>query len=396
MVDINSIKTITVIGAGTMGHEIAQVALMAGFKKVIITDLTREILNSAVSKIENNLVKLENKNLLSQELNSKLLLKNLFKETDLNKAVSNADFIIEAIPEKMNLKQNLFENLGKFSPNHAILASNTSTMSITKIASKSGRANNVVGMHFFTPIVVLRLIEVIKGENTSEETMNTAINFGLKLPCIRGKRFIARIEKESPGFIVNRLIITSSMYINWLLDYAVEHNIAFESIDADFADLQQMGPCARFDYLGLDVVYNSLKYFEKNLSPDFAPGRVLTEYVNDGKLGKKTGRGFCKWTDDGKLLMKKVDKANLFDFDLYMALQLNEGCRLLEEKVVTNYKTIDDTMLAGMSTPGPFGAGKRNYKKWCYKLEEFVEKSGKKYFLPCDLMSSGEFLKMRK
>lgn len=396
MDDFNNIKSLVVIGAGTMGTEIAQVALMAGFENVILNDLTDEIISKSVNQIENNLNRLEDKGLLSKNRNAKAILKNLIKEIDLKKAISNADFIIEAIPEKMDLKQNLFEKLGKFSPDHAILASNTSTMSITKIGSKSARQDKVVGMHFFIPIVVLRLIEVIKSEKTSEETMEKAINLAKMLPCIKGKRYIARIEKESPGFIVNRLIITSSMYINWLLDYAAENNIPFESIDADFADLQQMGPCARFDYLGLDVVFNTLKYFEENLSEDFAPGKVLTQYVNEGNLGRKTGKGFCEWTENGKPVNKKAEKANLFDYELFMALQLNEGCRLLEEGVVSNYKTIDDTMLAGMSTPGPFGAGKRNYKKWCQKLESFVEKSGKTYFLPCDLMKSGEFIKMRK
>jgi enoyl-CoA hydratase/3-hydroxyacyl-CoA dehydrogenase len=320
MVDVMDLKSFAVIGAGTMGHEIAQVALMAGFRKVSLNDLNKETINKAAKKIETNLKKLYNKDLLSKGQTPENLMNNLNKEPRLKEAVYDADFIVEAIPEKMDLKQKLFAQLGQYAPEHTILASNTSTMSITEIASFSGKPEKVIGMHFFTPIVVLRLIEIIKGEKTSEDTFNLAINVGSKLPCIRGKRYIARIEKESPGFIVNRLTITSSMYINWLLDYAVENNISFAEIDADFEGLQKMGPCARFDYLGLDVVYNTLKYFEENLSPDFTPGKVLNQYVKEGKLGKKTGEGFCEWTDDGILISKKAEKANLFDMDLFMAL----------------------------------------------------------------------------
>jgi enoyl-CoA hydratase/3-hydroxyacyl-CoA dehydrogenase len=323
-------------------------------------------------------------------------MKKLVRTRNLKDAVSDADFIVEAIPEKMDLKQELFKQLGEFSPKHAILATNTSTMSITKISAKSGRSEKVVGMHFFTPVVVLRLIEVIKGEQTSEETMKIAIAIGRKLPALKGKRYIARIEKESPGFIVNRLTISGGMYFNWLLDYAMEKEIPIENIDADLGSLQDLGPFAKWDYLGLDVVYNVLKYFEDVLSPDFAPGKVLTTLFNQGNLGKKTGKGIFEWTKDGKLKTVATEKANILNMDIFFALQLNEGCKLLEEGIVSGYKVIDDTMFAGMDMPGPFGPGKRNYEKWCKLLEHFVEQTGKNYFKPCELMRSGGFLKMRK
>ena len=396
MVDISNIKTVAIIGAGTMGHEIAQVALMAGFENVILNDLNEEILKRASNKIQTNLKKLETKNLLNQSYTTKNLMKNLIQELQLEKAVSNADFIIEAIPEKMELKQEIFKKLGKYSPLHAILATNTSTMSITEIASNSGRPDKVVGMHFFTPIVVLRLIEVIKGYHTSEETMDITVAIGQKLPALKGKKFIARIEKETPGFIVNRLTIAGGAYFNWLLDYAMENEIPFENLDADIGSLQELGPYAKWDYLGLDVIYNVLKYFESVLSPDFAPGKVLTKLVKEGNLGRKTGKGLFEWSKDGTLKTVIKEKANLVNMEYYFALQLNEGCKLLEEGVVSGYKMIDDTMFAGMDMPGPFGPGKRNYVKWSEMLEEFVKISRKEYFKPCDLMKSGGFLKKRK
>jgi len=396
MGDISNLKTFVVIGAGTMGREIAQVALMAGFDKVVLNDINQIALNEALKYIEIGLKKLEAKGKLNESFTTEQFLSKLVIESDLIKAIEKADFIVEAIPEKMDLKQDLFKKLGQYAHEHTVLATNTSTMSITKIAEGCKRPDKVVGMHYFIPVPLLRLIEVIKGEKTSEETMEICISVGKKLPSIKGIRYIARIEKESPGFIVNRLNIAGAMYLDWLLDSAMEKGIPWGSIDADVAALGQLGPIAKWDYLGLDTIYNTFKYFEEVLSPDFAPGKVLTQLVNEGNLGRKTRKGFYEWTEDGKPMINKAEKANLFNNEIFMALELNEGCRLLEKDIVSGYKVIDDTMLAGMTIPGPFGPGKRNYDNWSQLLEDFVKTTGKEYFKPCDLMKSGAFLKMRK
>jgi len=391
----DDIDLIAVIGAGTMGHEIAQVALMGGFKPVILNDLNNNVLEKAANKIENGLTRLEAKGRLKEGQTASNLMENLLIEENLNKAVSKADFIVEAIPEIMKLKQDLFEKLGKLTPKHTILATNTSTMSITKIASSSGRPDKVIGCHFFTPIVVLRLIEITKGDKTSKETVEITKKVCQQLPALKGRRFLPVLEKESPGFIVNRLTIGTSAYLNWLLDFAIENHIPLEQIDADTKELMEIGPFARWDYLGLDVIYNVMKYFEEVLSPQFAPGITLTRLVNEGQLGRKNGKGLFEWKD-GQPIINKDIKAGLFDLDLFMAIQLNEGCKLLEEGIVSGYKIIDDSMMAGMDTPGPFGAGKRNYKMWIQLLEDFVVKSGLIYLSPCELMKSGKFIQMRK
>jgi len=396
MVDITNIKTLAVIGAGTMGREIAQVALMSGlFKKVVLNDINSSVLEDATKFIENGLKKLEEKGKFKPEVSIPDVMNDFIKENDLKQAVSNADFIIEAVPEIMELKQDLFKKLGEFSPGHAILATNTSTMSITEIASMSGRDDRVVGMHFFTPIVVLRLIEVIRGQKTSDDTFDKCVAVGEQLPALKGKKFIAKINKESPGFIVNRLTITSNLYIAWILDEAVNKGIPFEAIDADMGTLPGMGICAKMDYLGLDIVYNTLKYFETAVSPEFSPGKTLSQKIKDGNLGRKTGRGLYEWKE-GKPILNEAKGAGMFDMELVFAIQLNEGCRLLEEGIVSGYKMIDDTMLAGMDMPGPFGMGRKNYQKWTKMLEDFIDKSGIQYLKPCVLMKSGEFLKMRK
>ncbi|MFW9876953.1 MAG: 3-hydroxyacyl-CoA dehydrogenase NAD-binding domain-containing protein [Candidatus Thorarchaeota archaeon] len=395
MVDMGEINSIAIIGAGTMGHEIAQVALMGGFKHVILNDLNVSILNKAVNKIESGLKKLEGKGKLKEGYNATSLMKNLETEINLKKSVSHTDFIIEAIPEIMELKQDLFNKLGRFAPENTVLATNTSTMSITEIASSSGRSDRVIGCHFFTPIVVLRLIEIIKGKDTSEKTVEIAKKVCKQFPALKGERVLPVIEKESPGFIVNRLTITTGLYINWLLEYAMERGIPLEQLDADVDHLAKIGPFAKWDYFGLDISHDTLSYFAKVLSPEFTPGKTLTRLVNEGNLGRKTGKGLYEWRD-GKPSINKTKKAGILNPELFMAIQLNEGCRLLEEGIVSSYKIIDDTMMAGMDMPGPFGAGRRNYKKWANLLETFVEKSGLTYLKPCELMKSGKFIQMWK
>jgi enoyl-CoA hydratase/3-hydroxyacyl-CoA dehydrogenase len=337
---------------------------------------------------------MELKGMVQRGATTNLISKNLHLIRNIENTVENADIVIESIPENMDLKKEIFTKLGNSAPEHAILATNTSTMSISKIAEASVRPQQVVGMHFFTPIPVLRLIEVIRGEKTSNNTFERAIEVGKALPSLKGKRYIAKIEKESPGFIVNRLTITSSLLLNWLLDEATEKGIPYEEIDNDFISPPELGPLAKWDYFGLDVVCDTLKYFSKSISPEFKPGKTISRLLNEGNLGRKTGKGIYIWSE-GKPIIKSNEKAGLSNQEYYYAIQLNEGCRLLEEGIVSNYKTIDDTMLAGMDLPGPFGPGKRNYEKWAKMLEDLSDKTGISYLKPCNLMKTGKFLEMR-
>ncbi|MFX1344880.1 MAG: 3-hydroxyacyl-CoA dehydrogenase NAD-binding domain-containing protein [Promethearchaeota archaeon] len=394
MIDISDFKEFSVIGAGTMGREIAQVAIMSNqFEKVNLWSRTQKTLDIAANFIETGLKKLETKGIL-EENSTKNLLEKLIIEKDFEKA-AKADYIVESVPEFMDLKQSIFKKLGNFAPEHTILATNTSTMSITEIASNSGRPDKVVGMHFFIPIPVLELIELIRGKKTSDETFEISAAIGESLPCIRGKKFVARIEKESPGFIVNRLTITSGAYIDWLTDVAMEKSIQWKDLNEDLVVPNQMGVLAKRDYLGLDVVYNTVKYFEEKVSPDFAIGKALTKLINEGNLGRKTGKGYLEWSEDGKPITHGAKKANLGSMDCFMALQMNEGCRLLEEGIVSSYETIDKTMIAGMRSRGPFELGMDKYQEWCILLDDFAEKSGKNYFRPTKLMRSGDFLKYK-
>jgi enoyl-CoA hydratase/3-hydroxyacyl-CoA dehydrogenase len=396
MIELSTIKNVVVVGAGVMGSGIAQVTLMAGYD-VTLVDINKELVNEGVVKIKEGLKKVEAKGKLGEGVLIAELLAKCKKSIDLASAVRDADFVFEAIVENLDVKKNVCNIVMTNSPSHCIFASNTSTLSITQIAEHSQRPDHVIGMHFFLPVILQCCVEVMKGEKTSDKSLDTAVALGEKLPCLKGKRFTVRIEKESLGFIANRLLIPPLIYVNWILDRAYERGIPWEQIDADAGagQLIPMGPCELSDYLGIDASYNSMKSYQKSLSSDFAPGKVLTKLMTEGNLGKKTGKGFYDWTK-GKPKINLSKRAGLFHPEILLAIQLNEGCKLLEEKVVLGYKIIDEVMLKGTSMPGPFSAGKKNYRTWSKLLEDISDKTGKKYLKPCNLMKSGDFTKMRK
>jgi enoyl-CoA hydratase/3-hydroxyacyl-CoA dehydrogenase len=396
MLNINNIRNICVVGTGVMGQGIAQVSLLAGYYVTII-DLNEELVDKGLKKIYEGLEKIKIKGKLGEGISVNDLTKKCKKSIDLPSAVKDADFVFEAVVEKMEIKKEVCNVVMQHSPSHCIFASNTSTFRITEIAEDSKRTEKVIGMHFFPPVAIQCCVEVMKGEKTSDEVLDICVAIGEKLPCIKGKRLSVRIEKESPGFIANRLLIPTTIYTNWILDKAYEKNIPWEQIDADAGAgyLVSMGPCQLSDYLGLDVNYNSMKSYEKYISPDFAPGKVLTKLVTEGNLGKKTGKGFYDWTK-GTPNINLNKKAGLFNPEIILAIELNEGCKLLEEGIVSGYKIIDNVMITGTSMPGPFSAGIRNYNKWSKLLEDIAEKTRKNYLKPCELMKSGDFVKMKR
>lgn len=395
MIDITYIKNIVVVGAGIMGQGIAQVSLMAGYD-VTLVDIKDVFVDNGWKEIEKGLEKVNKKGKLEGVSIDDLMAK-CTKSIDLASAVKVADFVFEAIVEKMELKKDVSATVMGHAPPHCIFASNTSTFRITEIATGSKRPEQIIGMHFFPPVYVQGCVEVMKGEETSDNVLDICVAIGEKLPCLRGKRLSVRIEKESPGFIANRLLLPPLIYLNWILDQAYEKNIPWEQIDADAGagQLVPMGPCQLTDYLGVDVAYNGIKSYEKYFSPDFAPGKVLTKLVKEGNWGKKTGKGFYDWTK-GTPKIDLSKKAGLFNPEILLAIQLNEGCKLLEEQIVSGYRIIDEIMLKGTSMPGPFSSGKNNFKKWSKMLEDTAEITGKEYFKPCKLMKSGEFVNMRR
>ena len=424
--DISNIKTISIVGAGLLGHGIAMCALMAGFEKVILNDINMGILNKAADNIKDylNILSSEeqfkqvldefevlknefsNRNisktlknpihtgLLAQGVSVEELMDRLIKETDLATAVANADFIIEAASENMKIKQEIFKKLVEFAPANVVLATNSSSLSITKIAENSGSPERIIGMHFFSPHT-RSLIEITRGEKSSSESIEVGAQIGQKLPCLTGKRVIIKLDKESPGFIANRITSASGIYVSWIMDKAAGDGIPWACLDADVG-IASFGFCKMIDYIGLDVVYGVQKYLEEALSPDFAPSKVLTKLVEDGNLGRKTGKGFYEWNEDGTFKNEdnNPDPAGLVSLEALQAIQFNEGCRILEEGVVKSYRIIDKAMMKGYNSFGPFTARKR-YEEMCKVLEDLAEETGIDYFKPCELMKSGDFLNYR-
>ncbi len=388
------IKNIVMIGAGLMGHNAAQIFLMAGYN-VTLVDIKDEFVDTGAAKIEEGLKKLESKGKLGEGVSCASMFGNLKKSIDIASAVKDADFVVEAVVEKMDIKKQVFKTCDENAPPHCILATNTSTMSITEIASATNREDKVIGMHFFNPPILMRLVEIIAGEKSSDESMDIGVELSKSLPCLKGKRFVPKVLKDRPGFIVNRLNAPVQIYLNWVFDQAAEKGIPWNQIDADAAGLMPMGPCELADYVGIDTMFHVGNYYAETLSPDFKPGTVLTKMVEENKLGRKSPQGFFDWSA-GRPKIDKSQKAGLFSVEKSMAIMLNEGCRLLEEKVVTGFKVIDDANMAGMNTPGPFGGGKKQYEKWSKLLDDLADKTGKDYLRPCELMKSGGFVNMRK
>jgi len=389
-----AVNKIAVIGAGLMGHGAAQVAIMAGYD-VVLVDIKDEFVDNGVKKIEEGIKKLEQKGQLGEGVSAAEVLGKLTKSIDLASAIKDCDMAIEAVVEKMDIKKQVTKTVMDNGPSHVIFCSNTSTMSITEIGKDCGAPERVCGMHFFNPVPLMRCIEVIKSADTNDETFNTAMEVAGKLPCLKGKRYIAPVLKDRPGFIVNRLNSPVQIYLSWVFDYAKENGIPWEQIDADAAGLMPMGPCELSDYVGLDTMMHTLNYYAETLSEDYKPGKVIMEMNEKGTLGAKTGKGFFDWSA-GRPKIDKSTKAGIFNVEHSMAIMLNEGCRILEEGVASGFKTIDDANMAGMNVPGPFGAGKKNFEKWSALLNELADKTGKEYLRPCDLMKSGGFAKMRK
>ena len=388
-----NVKQIVMLGFGDMGKGIAQVSLMAGYN-VTAVDISEQIIEKGLDYIKTGFEKLESKGSLPEGSSATDYLAKLKSSNDIIDAVKDADLVIEAVVEKLDIKQKLCKEVIENSPDHCIFASNTSTMSITEIAEKCSKPENVIGMHFFNPAPLMRLIEVIKGDKSSEESMNIGFEVAKTLPCLRGERYIARVLKDRPGFIVNRVLAPRGIYFNYIIDLAYEKGIPWEQVDADLtAPNTPMSSLTLADFTGRDISYHGGPYYSEKLSPDFKPGKVLRMQIEKETLGKKTGQGFYDWSK-GRPQPNLSKKAGIVNQDIFNAINANEGCRILEEGVVSSWKVIDDAILAGMNFKGPMEYATKNYERLAKLLEDTAEKLGKPYLKPCDLFKSGKFIDM--
>jgi len=277
---------IMVLGAGTMGAGIVQTAAQAGFE-VIVRDIKQEFVDKGIAGIDKLLGKNVEKGKMSAE--DKAAVMGRISGTVDMAAAADCDLVIEAALEVMEIKKTIFKELDSICKPSCILASNTSALSVTEIAAATNRADKVIGMHFFNPVPAMKLVEVIRGANTSQETYDAIKDLSVKM----GK---APVEiNEAPGFVVNRLLIPM---LNEGM-YALMEGVANEAdIDTSmkFGAGHPMGPLALADMIGLDICLKIMETLYKEFGdPKYRPCPLLVKYVRAGKLGRKSGEGFFKY-----------------------------------------------------------------------------------------------------
>ena len=288
-------KNIAVIGAGTMGNGIAHVFAQHGYQ-VNLIDVSADALDKALKTIEKNLDRMLSKEKITAETKEKTL-SNLYKITNLKDGVSNADLVVEAATENMDIKLSIFKEMDQFAPANCILSTNTSSISITKIAAATKRADKVIGMHFMNPVPVMKLVEVIKGYSTSNETLETI----MELSKIIGK--VPVEVNDFPGFVANKILMPM---INEAIITLHEGVAGVEEIDTvmKLGMAHPMGPLQLADFIGLDVCLAILKVLQNGFgNPKYAPCPLLVNMVTAGKLGVKSGEGFYNWSHGTKELI---------------------------------------------------------------------------------------------
>lgn len=289
------IKNVSVIGAGTMGNGIAHVFAQNGFT-VQLVDVNAAQLEKAIQTIGKNLDRQVSKAVISETQKAETLAR-LSTQTDLKIGVANADLVVEAATENVELKLNIFRQLDAAAPEHTILASNTSSISITKIAAVTKRPEKVIGMHFMNPVPVMKLVEIINGYATTKDVSDSIVELSKalgKVPCV---------VNDYPGFIANKILMPM---INEAICSLYEGIADVEAIDTimKLGMAHPMGPLQLADFIGLDVCLSILQVLHDGFgNPKYAPCPLLVNMVMAGKLGVKSGEGFYTYTAGSKDLV---------------------------------------------------------------------------------------------
>lgn len=360
-----------------MGHGIAQLFAMKNFD-VSLVDINEDILKKAIEQIHWSLKKFSEKKIIKEEEIEEILSR-IKTFTNIEEAIKNSDFIIEAIPEKIDLKKQIFKILDEKAPKNAILATNTSSLSITEISKATERPEKVIGMHFFNPPQLMKLVEIIKGEYTNEETIKKTIELCEKI----GKKPII-VKKDVRGFVVNRVLHSLFNEAFWSL-YRKEATI--EEIDsiAKYIAKFPMGVFELADYIGLDIILDVSEIMEKAYGLRVKVCPIIKDYVKKGKLGKKNGIGFYDWSK-GRPEIKPMAYSKYNVKRLY-AVAINEVAHLIYEDV-SNANDIDIAMKLGAGWPeGPCEiADKIGIDIIFNILKEMYEKYKEEIYKPCKLL----------
>ena len=383
----DEIKTVAVIGAGDMGHGIAEICAMSG-RKVNLYDIKEEFVERGQKKIAASFEKMVAKGKMVGEDMTRAL-ENISGFTKLSDAVKNIDYMIEAAPEILDLKTKIFKEACAHAPSHAILASNTSTMSISKMGAATKRPDKVLGVHFFNPVMLLKLVEVVRGGGTSDETMQTSCDFVSKLDNFSGTMVLVRVKKDTPGFIFSRIAVTLGLYLAEIYEKGL---ISPEAVDAKVRSIgAPMGPYETMDFIGLDVNLHSHAYFAETLSPEFEPRSWIKRLVGEGRMGKKSGRGIYDWPEGARptIHLEKADPN--FDLMDIICLQVNEGTKLLEDGVTDSPAEIDKAVVNGGGAAfGPFSIAKdMGWAQVAAQCEAISRRLGIQWFMPTETLKRG-------
>jgi len=367
------IKNITVLGSGIMGHGIAQVSAMAGYN-IVIRDIEQQFLDKAMGKIKWSLDKLVSKEKISEEQRDEIFSR-IIPIVDLNDAVRHSDLVIEAVPEIMDLKKKVYAELDKVANDQVIFASNTSTLPITEIADTISRPEKFIGIHFFNPPQLMKLVEVIPGQKTSDDVTNLTINFVKSV-----NKTPVTCRKDVPGFIVNRLFIPlvhEACYVmerqkiqQMEIDSAVKFRLGFP-----------MGIFELADFTGLDVIHKATVEMHMRDKKVILPHTSIEQLFNEKKLGQKSGEGFYKYSDDKYERIQLSEKsAQKCDPTQIIANILNNAAWL----VTNNASDIDEIEKAaslglGLKKPLFDTAKEIGIKKIVEELKELSKKHGTFY-----------------
>lgn len=339
------VKKIAIIGSGAMGHGIAQVCAVAGYE-IVMKDVKQEFLDNACAKVKESLRFLVEKGKM-QQADMDQTMSRLKTSIDTATAVRDAQVVIEAVPEKMELKKSVFSELSNLCGENVILATNTSTMSISEIGSVVKNPARFVGMHYFNPVNRMKLVEIIYGDKTLDETADCLCEVSKKCD-----KLPVKVLKDRPGFIVNRINAPIQAFLSAILD---EGKIRPDELDAIMKRMgAKMAPFETADFVGLDVFCHTLEYYARTLSPQYKPGKFLTDKVAKGELGQKTGKGIYDWSSGKAAIDTSKESTEITPIHL-LSVQINEAVKVFKEGLARSTKEIDDAVKYGMNAfAGPF------------------------------------------
>jgi enoyl-CoA hydratase/3-hydroxyacyl-CoA dehydrogenase len=372
------LKKVAIVGSGAMGHGIAELLAMTGYEVVMI-DISDELLQKGKEKIKWSLDKFVEKKRIRKE-DADAALARISTTTSYEQAGKDIDLAIEAVPENMDLKRKVFSTLDSAAPPNAILASNTSTLSITEMGKATKRSDKVAGMHFFNPPIMMALIEVIKGDSTSQETVNTLAELAKKL----GKTPIV-VRRDVRGFIVNRVLGAVFNEAFWAYQ---RKEATMEGIDASvkYTGGFPMGWFELADFVGLDIAYDVGNILHQAYGERFKPCvEVIDPLIKEKKLGQKTGVGFYDWTKGRpRIPFNLLDE---YDVDRSWAVAVNEAAWLIHDDAA-DPADIDTGMKLGTYWPqGPCEyADRTGLDVVLNKLKELHAKYNMEMYKPCPLL----------